>query len=120
MLGKGLTSVNCLVCGQLPTLPALIFGNGGGGALSAVTENNSYIFQVFLQYRPDMDSSLPNPEEDDFRRRYAAEISKMTDLQLNEERQKIKHQGMKTPNRRGEQIKHEEIDREIVRRHRRS
>ena len=28
-----------------------------------------------------------------------------------------KHQGMKTPGRRGEQIKHEEIDKEIVRRY---
>ena len=31
------------------------------------------------------------------------------------ERNKVKHQGMKTPGRRGEQIKHEEIDKEIAR-----
>jgi len=55
--------------------------------------------------------------ENDFRERYAAEIRKMTDLQLNDERQRVKHQGMKTPRRRGEHIKHEEIDKELVRRH---
>lgn len=62
-------------------------------------------------------SSSTNAEEEDFRRRYAATLQKMTDLQLDDERQKIKHQGMKTPRRRGEEIKHEEIDREIIRRH---
>ena len=62
-------------------------------------------------------SSSTNAEEEDFRRRYAATLQKMTDLQLDDERQKIKHQGMKTPRRRGEDIKHEEIDREIIRRH---
>jgi len=41
----------------------------------------------------------------------------MTVLQLNDERQRVKHQGMKTPRRRGEHIKHEEIDKELVRRH---
>jgi hypothetical protein len=55
--------------------------------------------------------------ENDFRERYAAEIRKMTDQQLNDERQRVKHQGMKTPGRRGEHIKHEEIDKELVRRY---
>jgi hypothetical protein len=55
--------------------------------------------------------------ENDFRERYAAEIRKMADQQLNDERQRVKHQAMKTPGRRGEYIKHEEIDKELVRRH---
>jgi hypothetical protein len=71
----------------------------------------------FLNVRRHMDTQ-PNTEEEEFRSRYASELAKMNDLQLEEERQKVKHQGMKTPRRRGEQIKHDEIDKEIVRRHR--
>jgi len=37
--------------------------------------------------------------------------------ELEDERKKVKQQAMKTPGRRGEEIKHEEIDKEIVRRH---
>ena len=37
--------------------------------------------------------------------------------ELDDERRKVKQQGMKTPGRRGEQIKHEELDREISRRY---
>jgi hypothetical protein len=36
--------------------------------------------------------------------------------ELDDERRKINQQAMKTPGRRGEKIKHEEIDKEIVRR----
>lgn len=60
-------------------------------------------------------------EEKEFRARYADELKKKkqggsrTDLE--DERSKVKHQQMKTPGRRGEQIKHEEIDREFVRRY---
>lgn len=71
----------------------------------------------FLNIRRHMDTQ-PNTEEEEFRSRYASELAKMNDRQLEEERQKVKHQGMKTPRRRGEQIKHDEIDKEIVRRHR--
>ena len=37
--------------------------------------------------------------------------------ELENERNEVKQQGMKTPGRRGEQIKHEELDKEIVRRY---
>jgi hypothetical protein len=60
-------------------------------------------------------------EEKFFRNRYADELRKKKQDgiadELEDERRKIKQQGMKTPGRRGEQIKHEEIDREISRRY---
>lgn len=60
-------------------------------------------------------------EEKAFRAVYASELRKMKQDsgldQLEEERKKVNQQAMKTPGRRGEQIKHEEIDREIVRRY---
>jgi hypothetical protein len=60
-------------------------------------------------------------EEKNFRAVYANELRKMKQDsgldQLEEERKKVNQQAMKTPGRRGEQIKHEEIDREIVRRY---
>jgi hypothetical protein len=53
--------------------------------------------------------------------RYASELKKRKQDgivdELDDERRKVKQQGMKTPGRRGEQIKHEEIDREISRRY---
>ena len=56
-----------------------------------------------------------------FRDRYANELKKKRQDgkidELDDERRKVKQQGMKTPGRRGEQIKHEEIDREISRRY---
>jgi hypothetical protein len=60
-------------------------------------------------------------EEKFFRDRYANELKKkkqdrMTD-ELDDERRRVRQQGMKTPGRRGEQIKHEEIDKEISRRY---
>jgi hypothetical protein len=60
-------------------------------------------------------------EERFFRDRYAKELKKkkqdgLAD-ELDDERRKVKQQGMKTPGRRGEQIKHEELDREISRRY---
>lgn len=62
------------------------------------------------------------PEEKFFRESYAQELQrKKQDRgrdELEEERKKVKQQAMKTPGRRGEQIKHEEIDREILRRYR--
>ena len=57
-------------------------------------------------------------EEKFFRENYAQELQgKKQDPELDEERNKVKQQAMKTPGRRGEQIKHEEIDKEIVRRY---
>jgi hypothetical protein len=59
--------------------------------------------------------------EKQFRERYADELRKKKqtgrDSDLDIERSEVKQQGMKTPGRRGEQIKNEEIDKEIVRRY---
>lgn len=55
--------------------------------------------------------------ENDFRARYVVELKKMTDKQLDDERKSVNQQGMRTPGRRGENIKHEEISRDAVRRH---
>ena len=60
-------------------------------------------------------------DEKQFRGRYADELKKKKqggkDTDLDVERTEVKQQGMKTPGRRGEQIKNEEIDKEIVRRY---
>jgi hypothetical protein len=60
-------------------------------------------------------------DEKQFRGMYADELRKKKhsgkDSDLDNERSEVKQQGMKTPGRRGEQIKNEEIDREIVRRY---
>lgn len=60
-------------------------------------------------------------EEKLFRGRYSDELKKKKhggkDSDLDVERNEVKQQGMKTPGRRGEQIKNEEIDKEIVRRY---
>jgi hypothetical protein len=65
-------------------------------------------------------------EEKDFRERYARELrnKKMQGStnalfgldEISDELARVKHQAMITPGRRGEQIKHEEISREILRR----
>lgn len=61
--------------------------------------------------------SIDEANEESFRQRYSDELKKMNNNQLKDERSRVQLQVMKTPGRRGEQIKHEEIDREIVRRH---
>lgn len=65
-------------------------------------------------------------EEKDFRERYAHELRKKKMQgstsshfgldEISDELAQVKHQAMITPGRRGEQIKHEEISREILRR----
>ena len=64
-------------------------------------------------------------EEGFFRKRYAQELEKKKQQnsdsyrgydELVDERRKVNQQEMKTPGRRGEKIKHEEIDKEMVRR----
>jgi hypothetical protein len=65
-------------------------------------------------------------EEKNFRERYAYELRKKkmngsisSHFRLDEisdELARVKHQAMITPGRRGEQIKHEEISKEILRR----
>jgi hypothetical protein len=64
-----------------------------------------------------MSAAVDKSEEDDFRERYAGEVRKMSNLQLDDELKKVKHQGMRTPGRRGEEIKRDEIDKEVIRRH---
>jgi hypothetical protein len=63
-----------------------------------------------------IDMEAQTDVENDFRQRYSAELRKMTDKRLLDERIQVKQQGMRTPQRRGELVKHEEIDRELVRR----
>lgn len=72
--------------------------------------------------KSEMISMVEDTEEEKFfRDRYANELKKKKQNtrvdELDDERRKVKQQGMKTPGRRGEQIKHEEIDREISRRY---
>lgn len=72
--------------------------------------------------KSEMNSMVEDTEEEKFfRDRYANELKKKRQNgiadELDDERRKVKQQGMKTPGRRGEQIKHEEIDREISRRY---
>jgi hypothetical protein len=64
-------------------------------------------------------------EEASFRERYAQELRKKKQQgsyyyrgndELANERREVTQQQMKTPGRRGEKIKQEEIDKEIVRR----
>ena len=64
-------------------------------------------------------------DENDFRERYMKELRKKRQHGINnyfgidelvEERRQVNQQQMKTPGRRGEIIKHEEIDKEILRR----
>lgn len=58
-----------------------------------------------------------NDAEQIFRENYAQELRKKNQYELEDERKRVNAQGMKTPGRRGEEIKHEEIDKEIVRRY---
>ncbi|HZD82124.1 MAG TPA: hypothetical protein VE076_04520 [Nitrososphaeraceae archaeon] len=70
------------------------------------------------------DNNTDTENERDFRERYAQELQKkkkqqqgsQQDDDMAEERRKVNQQEGKTPGRRGEQIKQEEIDKEIVRR----
>jgi hypothetical protein len=67
--------------------------------------------------------NMPEDTEDEkqFRGRYADELRKKKhsgkDSDMDLERSEVKQQGMRTPGRRGEEIKNEEIDKEIVRRY---
>ena len=69
---------------------------------------------------------IDTAQEKDFRDRYAQELRKKIMQnsvnphfgldELSDERARVKHQEMITPGRRGEQIKHEEKGKEILRR----
>lgn len=72
-----------------------------------------------------LDSIYPN-DESEFRKRYSLELrSKKQQIynthigyyELDEERKQVNQQAMKTPGRKGEIIKNEEIDRELCRRY---
>lgn len=81
-----------------------------------------YLFVDCSASKIEMNSMVEDTEEEKFfRDRYANELKKKKQDsrgdELDDERRKVKQQGMKTPGRRGEQIKHEEIDREISRRY---
>jgi hypothetical protein len=82
---------------------------------------------AYLTHLPDLFfmSDIDTEQEQFFRERYAEELRKKKqqdtyhyggDNELVEERVKVNQQERKTPGRRGEKIKQEEIDKEIVRR----
>jgi hypothetical protein len=73
----------------------------------------------------DMVNDDDTKDEALFRERYATELRKKKqqdsntfrgDDELNDEKRKVNQQEMKTPGRRGEKIKQEELDREFSRR----
>lgn len=65
--------------------------------------------------------SMYNSEELEFRERYAQVLRGKKQEpgfnELDEERKQVNQQAMKTPGRRGEMIKNEEIDKEFSRRY---
>jgi hypothetical protein len=70
-------------------------------------------------------SSNDTEEEASFRERYVQELQKKKqqasnsyrgDDELMDEKRRVNQQEMKTPGRRGEKMKQEELDREFVRR----
>jgi hypothetical protein len=73
-------------------------------------------------------SNNDTEEERSFRERYAQELQKKKKQpgtgshsqgdEMSEERREVSQQQGKTPGRRGEQIKQQEIDKEIIRRNR--
>jgi hypothetical protein len=80
---------------------------------------------VFNHNLTQTDTSTKDTEERDFRERYTVELRKKRQCGLNnyygvdellEERKQVNQQQMKTPGRRGEVIKHEEISKEMSRR----
>jgi len=87
-----------------------------------VNEAATVIFDTKLTQ---IDTSARDAEEKNFRERYTLELRKKRQCGLNnyygvdellEERKQVNQQQMKTPGRRGEVIKHEEISREMSRR----
>ena len=81
---------------------------------------------VVIEYKlTQEDTSIKDTEERDFRERYTVELRKKRQCGMNnffgvdellEERKQVNQQQMKTPGRRGEVIKHEEISKEMSRR----
>jgi hypothetical protein len=86
---------------------------------------NEAVTVVFNHNLTQTDTSTKDTEEKDFRERYTVELRKKRQCGLNnyygvdelvEERKQVNQQQMKTPGRRGEVIKHEEISKEMSRR----
>jgi hypothetical protein len=84
----------------------------------------SFYLQNAIYYSNKL-SSNDTEEEALFRERYAQELQKKKqqtsnsyrgDDELMDEKRRVNQQEMKTPGRRGEKIKQEELDREFVRR----
>jgi hypothetical protein len=84
---------------------------------AATVVNNFKVIQT--------DTATRNAEERDFRERYTLELRRKRQCGINnyygvdellEERKQVNQQQMKTPGRRGEMIKHEEINKEMSRR----
>jgi hypothetical protein len=80
---------------------------------------------IFNSKMTQIDTSTEDPEERDFRVRYTHELKRKRQCGINnyygvdellEERKQVNQQQMKTPGRRGEVIKHEEISKEMSRR----
>lgn len=80
---------------------------------------------ILLEEVSIQDSSL-NSEEENFRESYASELKKkrqqINNIQrgyneLEEERRQVNMQAVRTPGRRGEEIKKEEIEKEFARRY---
>ncbi len=64
-----------------------------------------------------MSKDVPTTQEHIFRVVYAAELKKMRDYQLQDERRRVNYQEGKTPGRRGEIIMQDEISKETIRRY---
>lgn len=74
----------------------------------------------------DLISTISSNDESEFRKRYSLVLrSKKQQIyntnigyyELDEERKQVNQQALKTPGRRGESIKNEEIDKELCRRY---
>jgi hypothetical protein len=93
-------------------------------------ENKTFLNVKFLPAECNINtgSNMSNDdteEEASFREKYAQELQKKKqqgnnsyrgDDELVDERRRVNQQGMRTPGRRGEKIKQEELDKEFVRR----
>ena len=92
-------------------------------------------FNLFISYcllngrawKRGLESNKTDEEEEDFRERYSEQLrgkkqqvynTQMGHHALDDERQQVNQQAMKTPGRRGEIIKNEQIDKEFSKRYR--
>ena|SRR3712207_2962292 len=78
-------------------------------------EGTDNFFRVKAEQKMSKDDSPT--QEHIFRVVYAAELKKMRDYQLQDERRRVNYQEGKTPGRRGEIIMQDEISKETVRRY---